>query len=251
LNLQNKQEAKVALITGGARRIGAAIVKTLHDAGYSVVIHCRFSLKEAHVLAEQLNQQRMNSAFVIQRELTEPQAAQEMIHTVKEWAGRLDLLVNNASVFLRTNCSAFNEADWSMLFETNVKVPFMLSLEARSLLSQHLGAIINITDIHGERPLLDYSLYCQTKAALEMQTKTLAREFSPSVRVNSVAPGATLWPEDANVLSELEQQKILDKTPLKNHGNPDFLARAVLALAENPYITGQTLKVDGGRSLMG
>lgn len=251
MNLKNKQEAKVALVTGGARRIGAAIVKVLHAAGYNVVIHCRFSLQEAHVLAEQLNQQRINSAFVIQRELTEPDAAKEIIQTITEWAGRLDLLVNNASAFLRTDCTVFQDSDWSMLFETNVKVPFMLSVAARFLLSQHLGAIINITDIHADKPLLDYSLYCQTKAALEMQTKTLAREFSPSIRVNSIAPGATLWPENANALSAVEQQKILDKTPLPNHGNPEFLARAVLALAENPFITGQTLKVDGGRSLMG
>jgi pteridine reductase len=251
LNQVNKQEDKVALVTGGARRIGAAIVKKLHEAGYKVVIHCRFSLSEAHMLAADLNQQRINTAFIIQRELREHNAPTEIINTIREWAGRLDLLVNNASVFARTECNAFNEADWSNLFETNVKVPFLLSLAAWPMLSEHSGAIINVTDIHGDRPLEGYSLYCQSKAALEMQTKTLAREFSPKVRVNSVAPGATLWPEHANALSAVEQQKILDKMPLKNHGNPEFLAQAVLALAENPFITGQTLKVDGGRSLVG
>jgi pteridine reductase len=202
-------------------------------------------------LATDLNHQRIDSAFILQRELNEKNAALELMNIVNEWSGRLDLLVNNACVFARTDCANFNEADWSIIFETNVKVPFLLILAARPLLSQHSGAIINITDIHGERPLQGYSLYCQSKAALEMQTKTLAREFSPTVRVNSVAPGATLWPENANALSRAEQQKILDKTPLTNHGNPEYLAQAVLALAENPFITGQTLKVDGGRSLMG
>ena len=136
-----------------------------------------------------------------------------------------------------------------LLFDTNVKVPFLLSLAARPLLRQQRGAIINITDIHAEKPLLGYSVYCQSKAALEMQTKTLAREFSPEIRVNAVAPGAIAWPEHANRLSSEEQQKIIDKTPLKCHGEPEYVAQAVLALGENPFITGQVLKVDGGRSL--
>lgn len=251
MNQANTQEAKVALVTGGARRIGAAIVKKLHDAGYKVVIHCRFSLNEAHALAVDLNNQRVDSAFVLQRELTEQGAASEMMTIITEWSGRLDLLVNNASVFTRTDCNSFNAADWAGLFDTNVKAPFLLSLAARSLLSKTSGCIINLTDIHAERPLKGYSLYCQSKAALEMQTKTLAREFSPAVRVNAVAPGATIWPENDNTLSAVEQQKIIDKTPLKSHGNPECIAQAVLALAENFFITGQILKVDGGRSLTG
>lgn len=249
LNKVNKQEAKVALVTGGARRIGAAIVKTLHAADYKVVIHCHHSLNEAHALAAALNNQRVDSAFVLQRELTEQGAASEMMTTINEWAGRLDLLVNNASVFIRTDCNSFAEADWAGLFDTNVKAPFLLSLAARPLLNKTSGCIINITDIHAERPLKGYSLYCQSKAALEMQTKTLARELAPSIRVNAVAPGATIWPEKENTLSAPEQQKIIDKTPLKSHGNPECIAHAVLSLAQNPFITGQTLKVDGGRSL--
>lgn len=251
LNKEDKQEAKVALVTGGARRIGAAIVTTLHAAGYRVIIHCHRSLNEAHAMAAELNNQRIDSAFVLQRELTEQGAAAEMMTTISEWAGRLDLLVNNASVFIRTDCNTFDETDWTSLFDTNVKAPFLLSLAAHPLLTKTSGCIINITDIHAERPLKGYSLYCQSKAALEMQTKSLAREFAPSIRVNAVAPGATIWPENDNTLTAPEQQKIIDKTPLKSHGNPECIAHAVLSLAENPFITGQTLKVDGGRSLTG
>ena len=249
MNLTNKQEAKVALVTGGARRIGASIVKILHQAGYKVVIHCRGSLNEAHALAKSLNNQRIDSAFVLQRELTEPDVPDEIMSTIENWSGRLDLLVNNASVFIRTEGTLFNSADWQNLFDINVKVPYLLSLAAYPLLKKESGAIINLTDIHAEKPLKGYSVYCQSKAALEMQTKSLAREFSPEIRVNAIAPGAVMWPEDANTLSTEEQQKIIAKTPLKKHGNPEYIAQAVLALAQNPFITGQTLSVDGGRSL--
>lgn len=249
MNHANKQEEKVALVTGSARRIGAAIVEQLHGAGYKVVIHCHASLGEAHALAERLNQQRKDSAFVLQRNLNEANAAAEIMQTLIDWSGRLDLLVNNASVFSRTDCHSCNEEEWNFLFDTNVKAPFLLSQAAYPHLSKHNGAIINLTDIHAEKPLKGYSVYCQTKAALDMQTKSLAREFSPTVRVNAVAPGSIMWPEAGNSLSNEEQQKILAKTPLKNHGNPEYIAQAVLALAENQFITGQTLKVDGGRSL--
>jgi pteridine reductase len=249
LNQANKQEAKVALVTGGARRIGAAIVRRLHQAGYRVVIHCRNALSEAHALAINLNELREDSAFVLQRELTEFDAAEEIMTTVLEWGGRLDLLVNNASVFIRSESNSFNAADWQDLFDVNVKAPFLLSMAAYPLLKKQHGAIINLTDIHADKPLKGYSVYCQSKAALKMQTKSLAREFSPEVRVNAVAPGAIIWPENANALNKEEQQKIISKTPLKIHGDPDYIAQAVLALVQNPFITGQVLKVDGGRSV--
>jgi pteridine reductase len=249
LNPSNKQEAKVALITGGARRIGAAIVKKLHATDYTVIIHCHHALAEAHALADELNKQRIHSAFVLQKELTAPEAIEEIITQVTEWTGRLDLLVNNASVFIQTDCSDLTAPAWDTLFNTNVKVPFLLSLAASPLLAKHAGAIINITDIHAEKPLLNYSIYCQSKSALEMQTKSLARELAPQIRVNAIAPGAIIWPEKANRLSDESQQKIISKTPLKQHGNPEYIAHAVLALAENPFITGQILKVDGGRSV--
>ena len=249
MNQANKQEAKVALVTGGARRIGAAIVKKLHSFGYNVVIHCRFSLDEAHALAAELNNQRLNSAFILQRELTADHVAAEMMTTIIDWAGRLDLLVNNASIFMRTNLNSFDFAQWQILFDIHVKVPFLLSLAARPLLIKQSGVIINVTDIHAERPLKEYSIYCQSKAALEMQTKSLAKELAPEIRVNAVAPGAIIWPEADNSLNSGEQKKIIDKTPLKRHGDPEYIAQAVLALAENPFITGQILQVDGGRSL--
>lgn len=251
MNPANTQEAKTALVTGGARRIGAAIVKRLHAAGYNVIIHCRHALAEAHDLAVNLNKQRLNSAFILQRELIEPYAGQEIIATITNWTGRLDLLVNNASVFIRDETTDLNATYWDLQFDTNVKAPYLLSLAARALLAKRCGAIINITDIHAAKPLAGYSIYCQSKAALEMQTKSLAREFAPEIRVNAIAPGAIAWPEHANTLTPEAQQKIIAQTPLKQHGNPEFISQAILMLAENPFITGQILKVDGGRSLLG
>ncbi|MGL5741236.1 MAG: pteridine reductase [Legionella sp.] len=247
----NTQAAKVALVTGGARRIGAAIVKKLHAAGYHVLIHCHRSLSEAQALAAHLNAQRADSAIVVQKKLNEPSAAHEIMTAVTHWAGRLDLLVNNASVFIRTEFTAFATEDWEALFEIHVKIPFLLSLEASPLLAKQSGVIINVTDTHADRPLRGYSVYCQSKAALEMQTKSLAREFAPEIRVNAVAPGATMWPENANELTSELKEKIIAQTLLKKHGHPEYIAQAVLSLAENPFITGQILKVDGGRGLIG
>jgi len=249
LNQDNTQAVKVALVTGAARRIGAAIATALHQANYKVVIHCHHSLIEAQRLAQDLNQRCPNSAYVLQKDLCAPQAANELINAVLAWAGRLDLLVNNASVFKRTNFAVFNENDWDSLFATNVKAPFLLSLAAYPFLALQEGVIINVTDIHGDKPLKHYAAYCQSKAAFVMQTKALAREFAPKVRVNAVAPGAILWPEKDNLLAEEAQQQIIAQTPMKRHGEPIFIAKAVLALAENSFITGQILCVDGGRSI--
>ncbi len=240
----------MALVTGGARRIGAAIVKKLHSSGYNVAIHCRYTFAEAQELADQLNEQRPESALVLQKELNEAHAAQDIISAINEWAGQLDLLVNNASAFIRSDCQQVEDHNnWDLLFNTNVKAPFLLSLAARPLLAKNSGLIINITDIHAEKPLSGYSVYCQTKAALEMQTKSLARELAPEIRVNAIAPGSIAWPENENSLNQEIQQKIIAETPLKRHGNPEFIAQAVLSLAENPFITGQIIQVDGGRSL--
>ncbi len=240
----NKQDAPVALVTGAARRIGAAIVQHLQTAGFRVVIHCHHSQAEAHALAEELNQLRSNSAKVLIADLCNPASALQLIMETMTWAGRIDLLVNNASLFTR------NEADWDAMFALNVKAPFLLSHAAFPHLSLTHGSIINITDIHTDKPLKGYTIYCQSKAALSMQTNALAREFAPTVRVNAVAPGAIMWPEGNNQLSEEQQQNSIDETPLKRHGSPVFIAQAVLALAGNAFITGQTLRVDGGRSLV-
>ena len=247
MNYVNKQAARVALITGSGRRIGAVIAETLHHAGFSVAIHCHQSRDEADVLCNTFNNRRSNSARVFVADLAQKLENQALITHVIDWAGQMDLLVNNASIFTPTPLDVSNEVRWDGLFLINVQAPFWLSLAARPYLAIQKGAIINITDIHAEKPLKGYAEYCQTKAALLMQTKALACEFAPDIRVNAVAPGAIAWPEQENALSVSNQEKIIAKTPLKRHGEPIFIAQAVLALAENRFITGQTLRVDGGR----
>ena len=245
----NKKKIPVALVTGAARRIGASIVGHLHEAGYSVAIHCHRSGDEANQLCRILNQKRADSARVFIADLTQKQENQSLITHVIDWAGQLNLLVNNASIFGKTNLAALDDKLWEAMFAINVQAPFWLSIKAQRYLSAEQGAIINITDIHAERPLKEYAQYCQTKAALLMQTKALACEFAPTIRVNAVAPGAIAWPEGDNVLNHSQQESILSKTLLKRHGEAIFIAEAVLALAENSFITGQTLRVDGGRLL--
>jgi pteridine reductase len=243
LNSVNTQDTPTVLITGAARRIGAAIATHLHQAGFCIIIHCHQSLQEAHQLADELNIKRANSAHVYSADLCVFNDIQALIAYAIKCTGRLDGLVNNASVFEK------DVRDWDRLFNTNVKAPFLLSHAAYPYLATTKGCIINITDTHATRPLRGYSVYCQTKSALQMQTQALASEFAPLVRVNAVAPGAILWPESANALNIKQQQHIIAQTPLKCHGNPVFIAQAVLALMSNPFITGQTLAVDGGRGL--
>lgn len=247
----NTQDLPTALVTGGGRRIGAAIVRCLHQAGYQVVIHCCSSLEEAKALAAELNQKRPHSALVWQKDLTSPDTPTAMCTVLMHWSNRLDLLVNNASVFLRSDCkTTVNLAEWELLFHANVKAPLILSLAAAPFLKKQQGCIVNISDLHAEIPLKGYSVYCQSKAALEMQTKSLARELAPEIRVNAVAPGAILWPEKGNSLQQSIQKQIIQQTPLKRHGKPEAIAQAVLALAENTFMTGQIVRVDGGRSLV-
>lgn len=249
LDQSNKQDTKVVLVTGGARRIGAAIVKTFHHAGYKVLIHCHHSTTEAEQLVATLNNKTPDSAKMIAKDFSKTGACSQLVDATIAWAGRLDVLINNASIFLRTDLQNPDERDWQSLFDIHVKVPFALSCAAKRYLSKEQGVIINMTDIHAQKPLKGYAVYCQTKAALEMQTKVLAREWAPDIRVNAIAPGSTLWPEASNHLSEEDKQKIMKNTLLNGHGNPEPTAQAVLALAENRFITGQILNVDGGRSL--
>lgn len=244
---KNTQVHRVVLVTGSARRIGASIVKHLHQAGYSVAIHCHHSLAEAKTLSESLNQQRHNSAHVFVANLMQKTENQSLIAQVVAWAGRLDLLVNNASLFIPTNLTALDDAVGLSQYIMNVQAPLWLSIAAEPYLRDAQGCIINITDIHAENPLKGYVEYCQTKAALVSQTKALAQAFAPHVRVNAVAPGAIAWPEHENALSPAQQEKIISKTLLKRHGNAQYIAEAVLALVENSFITGQCLRVDGGR----
>lgn len=231
----------VALVTGAAHRIGAAIAKQLHQAGFRVVVHCHHSLDSATYLVSECNQIRNDSALVLSADLCAPSAAQDLVAAILSQWGQLDLLVNNASVF-----SSHDEA-WEQMWRCNVQAPYQLSRAAFPHLSATQGSIINITDIHAHTPLRQHPAYCQTKAALAMQTKALAQEFSPLVRVNAIAPGAIIWPEGDNALTQAKQEHILSKTLLKRHGNPENITQAVLYLVNNTYVTGQSLQVDGGR----
>lgn len=239
----------VALITGASRRIGAAIAEAAHAAGYRVILHCHQSVEAAQALAIKLNDKTAQSAHVISADLRTYSETTRLIEESLSWARRLDLLVNNAAVFFKNDSLSFDEQVWDELFTLNVKAPLWLSQAAYPFLNKTEGSIINITDIHADNPLKDYLFYCQSKAALVMQTKALAREFAPRVRVNGVAPGAIAWPEAKNTLSAKIKASIIQQTPLKKHGTPESVAQAVISLARNSFITGQVLNVDGGRSI--
>lgn len=233
----------VVLVTGGARRIGEALVRALHAKHFRVVIHCHRSRLQAWELADALQQVRSGSATVVEGDLNDASLLSGLVGQAVQWGGRLDALINNASVFGR------DDSGWDRFFNVNARAPFLLSHAAYPHLAKQQGSIVNITDIHAEKPLKGYAVYCQSKAALALQTKALAREFAPRVRVNAVAPGAILWPEHDNQLSDLLKQEIMTKTPLQRHGDPQFIAQAMFMFLENPFVTGQSLKVDGGRSL--
>lgn len=239
---------KVALVTGAARRIGAAIATSLHESGFQVALHCFQNISFATALAQDLNKRRPASACVFQADLRLEKSPEQLIADVLEQYSTLSLLVNNASLFIKDS-SPFDLTHWSDLSAVNVYAPYRLSLSAFDALLKTKGSIINITDIHAERPLKGYAMYCQTKAALTMQTKALAREFAPSVRVNAVAPGAIFWPENENELNQTLKDSIISRTPLKREGDASYVAQAVIGLATNAFITGQTLSVDGGRSI--
>lgn len=234
---------KTVLITGAARRIGAGIANYLHDRGYQILLHYHQSEQEAQTLCKHLLQKRPESAHLIRVDLHDPLAHQRIIEQVRHYTSNLDVLIHNASAFSKL------DADWDEMFQINVKLPYFLSREAYPLLQQSKGLIINITDIHAKKPLKEYSAYVQTKAAFWMQTEALALEFAPDVRVNAVAPGSILWPEHGNVITPELQQEILNKIPLHRIGDPLFIAQAIGYLIDCPFITGQTLNVDGGRSI--
>lgn len=246
------QKNKVALITGAARRIGAEIADTLHAAGLNVVLHYRSSEETAFSLAEKLNKKRPNSAITLHADLGDVESDNEMIRRAAEAWGRLDVLVNNASQFYRTVFGEVTDYAWQDLMNSNMKVPFFLAQAAAPWLAANQGVIVNITDIHAERPLRDYSVYCISKSALVMVTKVLAKELGPAVRVNAVAPGSVAWPEGGNAMTEAEKQSIIDKTALKRAGEAVDIAKAVLFFVRDAgYVTGQILAIDGGRGLSG
>jgi len=238
----------VVLITGGARRVGAAIVRSLHGAGARVLIHHRDSAVDARTLAAELNTARAGSTAIESGDLLDAAVPDRLVAATLHQFGRLDILVNNASTFYPTVVGGITPADWDDLMGTNLKAPLFLSQAAAPSLRAAQGLIINIVDIHALRPLKRHPVYSVAKAGLAMLTRSLARELGPEIRVNGIAPGPVLWPERA--VEETLKREIIAKTALKRHGTPEDIARTALFLAADaPYITGQIITVDGGRSI--
>jgi len=240
---------KVVLITGGAKRVGAAISRRLHAAGANLMLHYRASAGEARLLQAELNHTRAASVALIQADLLDVGKLPSLVEQTLSTFGRLDGLVNNASSFFATQVGDITPAAWEDLIGTNLRAPLFLSQAAAPALRRAQGAIVNITDIHAERPLKGYVVYSAAKAGLSGLTRSLARELAPDVRVNAVAPGPILWPDDGQ-FDELSRQRIVSHTPLKREGTPDDIARTVhFLLADAPYVTGETIAVDGGRHM--
>lgn len=238
---------KVVLITGAAHRIGATTARYLHEMGMNIVLHYRASRQAAQALQNELNAKREKSVILVQADLLATNALPALVKEAHTAWGRLDVLINNASTFYRTPMNKADDNQWNDLIGTNLKVPFFLAQAAAPYLSKHQGCIVNMVDIHAERPLKGYPIYSMAKAGLVMLTKSLACELGPDVRVNAIAPGAILWPED---IDEVTKQRIVNKTFLKRKGEPMDIARAIHFLINDAgYMTGQILAIDGGRSL--
>jgi pteridine reductase len=239
---------KTALVTGAAARIGAAICTTLHDRGCDVLIHYNSSRAAGQALADQLNGQREKSAFLVQADLSQAAGIDELAGQVANHFGRLDILVNNASRFYPTETGRTQAWQWDDLLNSNLRGPFFLVQALVDPLRRAGGSVVNILDVHADRPMKGHSVYCISKAGLAMMTRALAQELAPAIRVNGVAPGAILWPE--NESEPAERQSILRRTALGRLGDPKDIGSAVAYLAlDAPYVTGQILAVDGGRSL--
>ena len=244
----NNSAHPVALITGAAKRIGSHTTRTLHAAGYNIIIHYRSSRDEADTLADFLNDQRADSACVAQADLNDSNSYQQLVDEAHAQWSRLDVLVNNASSFYPTPVGDMNMDNWNDLVNSNMRAPLFLSQAATPYLKQNAGCIINMVDVHAQRPMKDHPIYCAAKAGLVMITMSLAKELGPEIRVNAVAPGAILWPD--NDMPDDTKTTILDRTALKRPGEPDDIADTILFLVRDaPYITGQVIAVDGGRLL--
>jgi len=240
---------KVVLITGAVKRVGAAVARRLHRRGADLMLHYRSSERDAQALQAELNAARPNSVALIQADLLDVAGLSEIVRNTVSRFERLDALVNNASSFFPTPIGEITQAHWDNLMGTNLRAPLFLSQAAAPHLKRTGGAIVNITDIHAERPLKSYVVYTVAKAGLVGLTRSLARELGPEIRVNGVAPGPILWPEDGS-WDEVTRQRTISNTLLKRTGDPDDIARAVhYLIAEAPYVTGQIIAVDGGRSI--
>ena len=239
---------KVALITGAARRIGASISRRLHAEGANVVVHYRNSADDAVALCEQLNQLRPNSALSIQADLADTAKLPDLVAKVTAWHGTLDILINNASSFYPTPIGAVSEEHWNDLIGTNLKAPLFLSQAAWQALREAHGSIVNIVDVHAQRPLREHAVYGSAKAGLAMLTRALAKDLAPEVRVNGVSPGAIMWPE--NGIDDASKTAILEQIPVGRIGDATDIAGCVLYLVRDAnYVTGQIIAVDGGRSI--
>ena len=237
-----------ALVTGAAARIGAAIAETLHQKGCDVILHYNSNVEAAQQLADRLNAARAGSASLVSADLSLPAGVEELAGEVKSNFSKLDVLVNNAARFYPTAVGATLAWQWDDLLNSNLKGPYFLAQALLGELRAAQGSIINLLDVHSERPMKGHAAYCISKAGLAMMTLALARDLGPDIRVNGVSPGAILWPE--NEPAENEKQSILGRTALGRLGDPADIANAVAYLAlDAPYITGQILAVDGGRSL--
>ena len=244
--LQNK----IVLITGGAKRVGASICRLLHKNGANLMIHYRTSVNEARGLQAELNLKRANSVAIIQGDLLNLSVLPSLVQETIKHFGKLDVLINNASSYYPTEIGGINEEQWQDLMGSNLKAPLFLSQAAAIELRKQQGCIINITDMHVERPKKGYIVYSIAKAGLVTLTKSLAHELSSEVRVNAVAPGPVMWPENNPQFDELYRQRVISQTLLKRIGEPNDIAKAVKFLIQDaPFITGQVIAVDGGRSL--
>lgn len=237
-----------ALITGAAQRVGATISRTLHDAGFNIAIHYRHSGDAAQALATELTKRRPRSAIALQADLNDPAVHQVLIDDACRHFGGIDALINNASSFYPTPLGETTLEQWHDLMASNLQAPFFLAQAAAKPLRERKGCIVNITDIHAERPLTGFPVYSAAKGGLLTLTRALAIELAPAIRVNAVAPGAIAWPTNGS-FDEEECRAIIDHTLLKRIGCPEDIARTVrFLIMDAPYITGEVINVDGGRS---
>lgn len=241
---------KIVLVTGGARRVGAAICRRLHAQGANLVVHHRSSVEEARSLQAELNQIRPGSVALAQADLLDIERLPELVAETMAHFGKFDALINNASSFFPTPMGEITEQLWDDLLGSNLKAPLFLSQAAAPQLKKQFGCIVNIVDIHSEWPLKNYVIYNAAKGGLAALTRSLALELAPEVRVNGISPGPILWPEAGEWADETSRQHIIGRTLLKRMGEPDDIAKtAAFLIADAPYITGQIIAVDGGRSV--
>lgn len=244
--------SKVVLITGAAKRVGAAMARYLHTQGMRVIIHYRQSAQAAEHLCAELNRLRPDSAALIQADLLNYSNLPQVVKQAQQLFGRLDALINNASTFYPTPVGSVTETIWNDLMGSNCQAPYFLCQAAAPYLAEQNGSIINIVDIHAQRPLPGYSVYCIGKAGLAMLTLALAVELAPKIRVNGISPGPIIWPDlPENQFTEQEKNAIIANTPLQHIGSPlDIAKTASFLLKHAEYITGQIIAVDGGRSII-